>query len=261
MSCVVAFDPAATTGWASMLADELVGLDAVTSRTGETVEAFAARAWDAATRPLLRPVRLVLIEEPPSQVRNDVHHGPQAWIGYQLGLRSGALGAVAVARNPDVQVARVAVGAWRTAMVAGVRARFGVVLDPHDPPGRARAAPTAGGRMRAERAPDGLGHVLRWDGCDHATPLIGPLSRAPTACPDCRRRPSSRAVDVTDGWKRCAVHAVRLMYPAALDLLVARARARARVEQEDHELSGVADACEAACLCVWGPECVAQLRA
>lgn len=96
---VLGFDVGKTLGYAVVAHNppsvfpSVLAAGHLTRREHEDVFAFGARARsEVGARVHLASVTHVLIERPPSQVRDDVRHGPQALIGYELGLLSGVLG-------------------------------------------------------------------------------------------------------------------------------------------------------------------------
>jgi Tfp pilus assembly protein PilV len=51
-----------------------------------------------------------------------------------------------------------------------------------------------------------------------------------------------------DEWKRLACALVLAKWPEAYEAMAAPCRARARTAKPDHQIEGVSDACEAACI-------------
>lgn len=193
----------------------------------------------------------VSIERPPDVVRGHVRHGPQARLGYALGRICGRIEAGLDATGIPHEL--VEVRDWRATMLER-SANWGV---PAFAPGKGPALTTASlPLLAAPRAVrEGTTVYLVWP-CGHRRLFDPARARsADTMCRQCGHRdtkPLSRAEVVTAEWKATACRLVRARWPELYAELVADARERARTPRADHELSGVADACEAAFIAVHG---------
>jgi hypothetical protein len=214
----------------------------------------AARASDTAARvleivtPWCDPATEVRCELAPPTAREETHHGRQAEIGWGLGYLGGLIVGALLFRPDGPSVACVPVSEWRTRMLE-LSTRWGVFAEAPAlrPPSIGAQPPT---RRQVER--DGDGFLLHWEGCEHRTPLLdfaALQASTLTRCPTCAGAANAAAADPAEWrrqeWKRLACRLVSIHWPDPYRALVADARSRARSEKQDHELSGVADACEA----------------
>ena len=224
-----------------------LGLDEVESTANAVVEWVLGQA----RAPEVTAVRL---EKAPITAREDVHHGPQAAIGWALGLLAGEIrGRLRVHRYADVELVEVSV--WRERMVLWAN-RWGVscTAPPKEPPA---FRPSDRPRRRYVGRGVGKAFLVTWEGCDHSQTIAdfdALMKFSSTQCPGCE---GSARRDVADPaewrrreWKKLACRLVAALWPAPYADLVARAAARARTEKEDVDLSGVNDACEAVWIAV-----------
>lgn len=186
----------------------------------------------------LHPV--VGVEQPPPTANKHQKRGHQAPIGWRLGLAAGLVTVPFARAGCDVQ--EIPVRDWRRGMLASARA-YGMVV----PAPNRRNLPPVGSTVIDKLVRNEAGElVASWRGCAHFTVMQVPADRKqPSTCPECRRM--ARQVDdpVRDAWKRIACLWVQRVWPAEYAALVDPAKSRARTEQPDHTLAGVADACEA----------------
>lgn len=194
-------------------------------------------------------------EEPPDFSRSDVHHGSEARIGYAEGWLSGL-----VAGQVGLPTHRVTVSAWRATMIATCGKRGLYVTAPSR-----RTAPTALA-MAAQRSTvtgrPGGGFTRTFTDCGHAQSFASfvDLKRSTGTCATCAV--PVKTVDpadwVRDEWKRIACQGIQRSWPDLYAPLVATARGRRRAkpgeaaptEIPDHQVAGIADACEAAWIAV-----------
>lgn len=209
----------------------------------------------------LRAIR-VRIEEPPEAVRADVNHGHQAVIGWKLGYLVGAI--ARAIHHPRVQVELVPVYTWRTKMLQ-LSTLWGVPavapgesrgLVPRPPPSQLEKVP--GRPMRQKFSvdrPAGGGLEVVWSGCDHREPVASLevlQTSPPTFCASCAQVPKLDPVrpltaeERREAWKELACALVKAHWPTWYDATVREVRDRARDKSKpDHQLAGIADACEA----------------
>ena len=204
----------------------------------------------------LAPARTpIWIEEAPPTARGDVDHGPQGAIGFAQGWLGGLIAGRYVGQGWPVH--RVGPSPWRAHMlVEAARAGF-LMQEPH----RGRAAPPDGPaqRWKVEPGPD-RSFVKVWAQCDHRDTFANyqALSEGlATRCPTCAAgvavpRGMSEADAIRDAWKQTACLFVARFYPDRWASLVIKARERAKMKQLDHHLAGVADACEAVGIALYG---------
>lgn len=206
------------------------------------IEALTPGEWEHP------PPARVGIEIPPDTARADVHHGGQAAIGWALGYLQGLV--EAPLRRGGRRIAHVEVAAWRRAMLVWSN-RWGVLAQEPamNPP------PVASELMKRqpfEVARKGTGFELVWAGCGHRSPVASYeqlIGSPPYACPECEPERLRKLADPAEWrreqWKILACRLVQAHWPVEYAALVADARERVRTEKADHELAGVADACEA----------------
>lgn len=193
------------------------------------------------------------VEEAPPTARGDVHHGPQGAIGFAQGWLAGAVTGPYMGRHG---VHRVNPSPWRDHMlVEAARAGF-LLQEPRR--GGAPAEPGRVQRFKVDR--EGSGFVKVWNGCDHRETFANYASlqmASAATCPTCAAgvrvpRGTSEADAIREAWKETACRFVARFWPAQYTEIVAAARTRAKVAQPDHRLGGVADACEAVGIALYG---------
>lgn len=198
---------------------------------------------------LPRSPDLVVVERPPMVLPKELDHGSQAEIGYKLGRMSGLVEMGLHAHGLPYRL--VDVSDWRETMLE-VSTAMGV---PASRPGaQPKPTPMFGARQRVRvEIIDGT-RVIVWE-CGHrkAHTSIEALQRV-GSCPTCSATPPEmkRSDWIRDQWKRLACDLTRQHWPEPYAVVTRKARERARVEKADHELVGVADACEGAWIAVHG---------
>lgn len=196
----------------------------------------------------------IAIEEPPPTMPRAVRHGPQALIGWRLGVLGGVAWATARARfGTDIRFVPVSV--WRGIIGAKVCPVLGLPavpvvfddpireasiahgVDRIDPPG----SDARGTRVVHYRC--GVQRSMGWKrGAPDVPPLCGQhKTKAAKTDPHEQKR---------QAWKAWACAVVSKLAPEEYARLVADARASARTDKPDHLLSGVPDACEGALVAV-----------
>jgi hypothetical protein len=209
---------------------------------------------------LLRTLRNVdrvsiWFEEPPDYSRSDVRHGSEARIGYAEGWLSGL-----VAGQMGLPTRRVAVSAWRETMIRTCVQRGLYIVAPSR-----RMAPTplaVAAQCSTVTGRPGGGFVRTFTDCGHAQSFasFADLKRSTGICATCAVpvKTADPANWVRDEWKRIACQGIQRFWPELYASLVAAARGRRRAkpgeaaptEVPDHQVAGIADACEAAWIAV-----------
>ncbi len=241
--------------------------DANTSRATAT-----ERLW-----PLLSQLRPegVIVEHPPVTVserqiarRGGKTRGSQALIGFGLGRAVELVAAWCYMHQ--VPFGMVDNGAWRRAAINWMRH-----ADKRRPARGATSADSSAvssqslsfASRKTARPPELVSagvYRIAFDNCDHSKTFDGwmALQNRPETCPDCAEiakrnaraasvlpPPSVRTGEPGDlDHKAPFVQLARALYPSLMEPLITRARQRARASTLDHELSGVADAADAALL-------------
>jgi len=215
--------------------------------------------------PLDFTVDLVIERPPPAfKDKGDGRAKRQAVIGVGIG-RAMELAAVwGYMQNRGsrlIDVRFVENGAWRA--WAAERARTAPDAAPKlAASARAPTTPLTTARPPTRRV-DGTGWVVRYQGCEHelvCEDLVALKNRAMTchACAALGATSGSRASKTSSAsskphpleHKRPWVELATRLWPDAVDEVVREARATARSADEPYQLTGVADACDAALL--WG---------
>lgn len=198
----------------------------------------------------------VRIEEPPETVHSDVNHGHQAALGWKLGYLVG--GIARGIRQPLVRVERISSSAWRAKMLQ-LSTIWGV---PAREPGKTGPMTALSGdaakgftqSMNVERRQGG-GFFVAWVGCGHKTVVEGGLEQLKAfphrRCPECHLTPlTERPSDPNwrrEAWKYLACELMKAHWPTWYEATARETRDRARdKDKPDHQLAGLADACEAA---------------
>jgi hypothetical protein len=239
--------------------------DADTSRATAT-----KRLWPLFTK--LRP-EAVIVERPPVTVserqvarRGGKTRGSQAVIGFGLGRAVELVGAWCYMH--DVPFGFIDNGAWRRAAIGWMRQGLGERAEAPD--GAASAAPSKPltfATVKTARQPELVSagvYRIAFEGCDHALTFDGwmALQNRPETCPSCAAvaKRNARAASVLPpstertgapgdlDHKAPFVALARALYPSLMGPLISDARKRAQASTLDHELSGVADAADAALL-------------
>jgi len=201
----------------------------------------------------LQGVLAAFVEKAPAKARGDTNHGPQASIGDAIGFVGGL--SVAELLVGGVTIERVEPSPWRNSMLIWA-ARNGLVRVAPKRSHRRELVPEDVGRSairgRLTRGMNSRGvdcYWLRYHGCEHvqdvpvADGTVG-LNRSRT-CMACRVPVMDDAQWVRDQWKALACEIVCHFWPLEYAELVVDAKSRARTERPDHQIAGVADACEA----------------
>lgn len=237
---------------AERLEERLVGFTSIVMFAGDVERSILERIRPALDGWLVAGSQ-IWVEEAPPTARADVEHGHQGAIGFAQGWLAGAI----VGRYLGTHaVHRVGPGRWRPTMLVEA-ARAGFLLEE---PRRGRSSPTASRVQRFKVERDGTGFVRIWNGCDHREPFANFASlqmASATSCPMCAAgvrvpRGTSEADAIRDAWKEAACRFVGRFWPTQYNELVRVARARASTSPPDHQVAGVADACEAVGIALHG---------
>ena len=190
---------------------------------------------------------VVGIEQPPPTVRKDVNHGHQAPIGWRLGLAASTVIVPALRRGWPVT--EVPVGEWRATMLVHA-ARGGLLIQKPSRRGRVgrpMLTPTGSTVARAQRLGESGGFEVHFKWCAHVHVADNYEDMIEIVnCPECAKPPKPVTYDeIRDAWKRICCEWVAHFWPDEYVRIVAQAKKTARTEKPDHQLVGVADACEA----------------
>lgn len=207
----------------------------------------------------------LVIERPPPNFKDkgDGRAKRQAVIGVGIG-RAMELAAVwGYMQNrglPLVRVRFIENGTWRA--WAAERARTAPDTAPKvAASARAPTTPLVTARPPTRRA-DGPGWVMRYQGCEHELVCenLVALQNRPQTCHACAALGATSGSHASKAstsskphpleHKRPWVELATRLWPDAVDEVVREARATARSADEPYQLTGVADACDAALL--WG---------
>lgn len=196
---------------------------------------------------------LVVEQAPPTAHQDTGKKGRQAAIGFPLGLVAGLV----CARRLDPRPRLVDPGEWRRRML---ELGQGLGLGLSAPRREGESAPAPGPLPPKAIGADGISRVgklfrIRYR-CGHEVDFAPPPQDAPSLCPRCSGpQPVDRRTDaerIRDEWKAVACRFVASLWPDKYSALVAGASSRAANIREDHQLAGVADACEAVGVALWG---------
>jgi hypothetical protein len=216
----------------------LLALEAV--RTAGDRDKAMGKLYPLAKR-AASPGGLWCVEVPPAKLRRDQHAshvsgaGP-AWFG-------GMIQGWAWSLHTDTK--EMQVDTWRgTALACAVK--WG---QPMTKPRLSRAASQLPDNpvKKVDRLDAATVIVHRACGHSHRVNQAYLVNQGPPSCPTCHAKTASRrpTADKRDLWKERACQFVEAFWPDQYERLVGPARARARGDKPDHQLSGVADACEA----------------
>lgn len=211
--------------------------------------------------PLDFTVDLVIERPPPSfKDKGDGRAKRQAVIGVGIGRAMELAAAWGYMQNRGTRIVAVSFvenGVWRA--WAAERAR--TAPDTAPKAAASARAPTTPlvTAMNPVRRADAPGWVVRYQGCDHeiVCETLTALQARPQTCRACAA-PAGRTSKTSSAsskphpleHKRPWVELATRLWPDAVDEVVREARATARSADEPYQLTGVADACDAALL--WG---------
>jgi len=249
---VVGVDPSGRSTGLAYVTPTLVELVPIIMYAGDPERSYRDRIMPALAR--WQP-QAVGIEKTAGRARKDTNHGPQAALAEPLGYLRGLIAHPYVVAGmrpiyPDP-------GEWRRSLQAHAMS-LGVSLPtPSRRSLRAKAASQSAGASKPDRLEaivrdhESGGYRATWErcGCAFTAPDLVAIMDKPDACPSCAGAPPVDGGDIAKlvraAWKSWACEIVHRLHPEPYSRLVTDARSRARTAKDDHQLSGVSDACEA----------------
>lgn len=282
MRAVIGIDPGSSyTGVAVAIgepgdpAPQLLRLSGVVMGSGDVAGSVRSRVLPEVERCCVAgcgtSATSIWLEEPPEYAHADVGHGSEARIGYALGWLSGLVagGAHAFWAPNQLVLRRAAVRAWRDHMLVFCGRRGLLMQAPTRasiPGVRSSFAPGLTQRFSVKNAGGG-GFVRSWSGCGHEDQFASFADLRAAEDRTCHTCAVASKADpkpdpaawVRDEWKRLACVGIARFWPDLYAPLVVGAQERRRFaggaavagEKPDHQLAGVADACEAAWLSLY----------
>lgn len=212
---------------------------------------FVAKV-DQLLRPLVQGNVILSYEQPPPTARADTRHGHQAPIGWRLGVISGAIISPYLLAD-NVQSQEIKVAAWRDGLMdfAAVHGPQAVRPSRRDL-GRAVTGVKAGTLMTPLTSLPTGGWIGEYTcGCEASLKTLKDVQES-AICRNCStvKKIDDPAIAIRDAWKELACQIVQHHFPQQYAELIEPARKAARSNPPDHQLSGVADACEGLCLSI-----------
>ena len=197
---------------------------------------------------------VISCEKPPPTARKDTNHGFQAPIGWSLGFVTGLIISPFLSSD-HITINMVQVSDWRKKMLEYAH-KFGPndISKPNYRGNNIDILPGEKASLLPRIVPaKPKGWVAKYT-CGHETslPTYSHVANVPALCPSCssvKTQPEkTRARETRNHWKSVACRFVEWHFSENYKELVEKAKKRARKPQEDHQLSGVSDACEALCI-------------